>query len=93
MSITRKFTEHPATVGETYGEHFVSAMGFALTMFRGAFCCLIHAVFPFLFEKTGSGLIAQLYDRMITNRSRLESRPPMDEPVDKEAVASAKTAA
>ncbi len=93
MSITRKFTEHPATVGETYGEHFVSAMGFALTMFRGAFCCLFHAVFPFLFEKTGSVLITALYDRMVANRSRLESRLPAGESVDKEAVASAKTAA
>jgi len=28
-------------------------------------------VFPFLFERTGSECITGLYDRMVTNRSRL----------------------
>lgn len=70
MNLKRKFTEHPATVGETWGEHFVSAMGFSLAMVRAAFCCAVHAVFPFLFEKAGSECIAGLYDRMVTNRSR-----------------------
>lgn len=70
MSLTRKFTEHPATVGESYGEHFVSAMGFSLAMLRAAFCCAVHAVFPFLFERTGSECITGLHDRMVTNRSR-----------------------
>ena len=71
MSLSSKFTEHPATVGETYGEHFVSAMGFSLAMLRAAFACAVHAVFPFLFERTGSQCISGLYDRMVTNRSRL----------------------
>jgi len=34
MSFARKFTEHPATVGESCGEHFVSAMSFSLVMLR-----------------------------------------------------------
>ena len=70
MSFSSKFTEHPATVGETYGEHFASAMGFSLAMIRAAFCCAVHAVFPFLFEKTGSECITGLYDRMVSNRDR-----------------------
>lgn len=73
MSLARKFTEHPATVGETYGQHFVSAMGFSLAMLKAAFCCGVHAVLPFMFAKTGSECITGLYDRMVTNRSRLES--------------------
>ena len=73
MSLKEKFTEHPATVGETYGEHFVSAMGFCLTMVKAAFCCGVHAILPFCFEKTGSDCITELYDRMVTNRSRLEA--------------------
>lgn len=71
MSLVQKFTEHPATVGESYGEHFVSAMSFSLAMLRAAFCCAVHAVLPFTFEKTGSQCITSLYDRMVTNRSRL----------------------
>ncbi len=73
MSLKAKFTGHPATVGETYGEHFVSASGFTLTMFKAAFCCGVHALLPFCFEKTGSRLITELHDRMVTNRSRLEA--------------------
>ena len=73
MSLMNKFTEHPATVGETYGQHFVSAMGFSLTMLRAAFCCAVHAILPWAFEKTGSVCITELHSRMVTNRSRLEA--------------------
>ena len=82
MSIKAKFTEHPATVGETYGEHFHTAMGFSLAMLKASFCCAVHAVLPFAFEKTGSECITGLYDRMVANRSRLEKK-------DEEAVVEA----
>jgi len=65
------FTEHPATVGETYGQHFQSALGFSIRMIGGGLACMVHAAFPFLFESTGSATIRSLYDRMITHRSRL----------------------
>ncbi|MEM1174581.1 MAG: DUF6356 family protein [Pseudomonadota bacterium] len=71
MSLKAKFTEHPATVGESYGEHFVSAMGFSISMLKAAFCCGVHAILPFLFAKTGSECITELHDRMVTNRSKL----------------------
>ena len=77
MSLKTKFTEHPATVGETYGEHFVSAMGFSLAMLRAAFCRAVHAVLPFLFVKTGSECITELHDRMVTNRSKLRGKEPV----------------
>ena len=67
----RLFTEHPASVGETYFEHLCSAWYFAANMLLGALACLLHGLLPFLFEKTGSGRIAHLHDRMIVNRSRL----------------------
>ena len=73
MLLKEKFTEHPESVGESYGEHFVSAMGFSLSMFRAAFVCAVHAVLPFMFEKTGSTCVTGLYDRMVTNRSRLKA--------------------
>jgi hypothetical protein len=65
------FTEHPATVGETYGQHFQSALGFSISMIGGGLACMVHAVFPFLFERTGSAVIRSLYERMIAHRSRL----------------------
>jgi hypothetical protein len=66
----RVFTDHPATVGETYLEHMRSASWFAVTMFVGGVACLLHAIFPFAFQKSGSRRIRLLYERMVTNRHR-----------------------
>lgn len=67
------FTDHPSSVGEGYVEHMGQAMSFALPLFVAAFACLAHAFLPFLFEKTGSGIISGLYDRMVANRVRHKS--------------------
>ena len=48
------FTAHPASVGETYGEHFRFALGFGVRMTLGGLAAMIHAVFPFLFVTTAS---------------------------------------
>ena len=64
------FTEHPASVGETYSEHMASAWSFSARMAVGALACFIHGLFPFLFTRTGSGIIGELHNRMILNRSR-----------------------
>ena len=65
------FRRHPATVGETYLQHMGHAAGFGGWMALGALCCLVHAVLPFLFERTGSTIIARLNERMVVNRRRL----------------------
>ena len=70
MSWKSAFTEHPASVGETYVAHMHCAFGFALQMLIGGAACLVHAVFPFLFQRTGSATIERLHDRMIMNRRR-----------------------
>lgn len=64
------FTEHPASVNETYLQHLASATGFALRMIGAGLCCLVHGLFPFLFVRTGSSAVTQLHDRMVTNRAR-----------------------
>ncbi len=64
------FTEHPASVGETYNEHMTSAWSFSARMAVGALACVVHGLFPFLFTRTGSGIIAELHSRMILNRTR-----------------------
>ncbi len=63
------FTDHPASVGETYGRHLQHASGFGLWMILGGCACLIHGLLPFLFVKTGSRQINSLHDRMVANRS------------------------
>ena len=65
------FSRHLDRVGEDYFQHARHALGFAASMFLGSLACLAHAVFPFLFERTGSEVIRRLHDRMVVNRHRL----------------------
>ncbi len=66
----RLFTEHPASVDETYFEHLVMALSFGAKMLAAGLACLVHAVLPFAFVKTGSAAIERLHDRMVANRRR-----------------------
>ncbi|MFH5926089.1 DUF6356 family protein [Roseomonas xinghualingensis] len=66
------FTEHPASVGETYVEHMHTAAWFGWRMLLGSLACFVHALLPFLFTRTGSATITQLHDRMVVNRVRAE---------------------
>ena len=70
MSLTKLFTDHPASVDETYGEHLAVASSFGLRMVLGGLACMIHGLLPFLFVKTGSQQIGTLHDRMIAGRHR-----------------------
>ena len=54
------FTSHPASVGETYGEHCVFAFGFGVRMVLGGAAAMIHAVFPFLCLTTASSTLDEL---------------------------------
>lgn len=67
------FTDHPASVGETYGQHLVSASFFAGRMLCGAVACFLHGLFPFLFTTTGSDQIRVLHEKMVTKRHRQQS--------------------
>ena len=58
------FTKHPHHVGEPYAEHMAAAAGFGWTLFVAGIACMIHAVLPFLFEKTASHCVAQLHGHM-----------------------------
>lgn len=66
--LTTLFTEHPAAVGESYGEHFAVASGFGLRMILGGLACLVHGLLPFLFVRTGSATITALHTHMVTHR-------------------------
>ena len=68
--LKRLFTEHPASVDETYFEHVGVALSFSGNMFFGAVVCLVHAFLPFLFVKTGSNVVTGLHERMVVSRNR-----------------------
>ena len=64
-SLNTLMTDHPSSVGETYGQHLVFALGFAFRLFAAAGAALVHAFLPFLFEKTASNLIRKMHDRIV----------------------------
>jgi hypothetical protein len=68
------FTEHPASVGESYLEHMGVAFSFGGRMILAGLACLVHGLFPFLFTRTGSRAIAELHERMVANRVRHGAR-------------------
>jgi len=78
--LKRAFTEHPASVGETYFQHMGMAFSFGAKMVFAGFACLLHGLFPFLFKRTGKQCIETLHDRMVVNRDRRE-KAAQDMPV------------
>lgn len=68
-TLTRLFTNHPASVDESYFEHMRFAGSFAASLLLAGLAALVHAVLPFLFEKTASQIINRLHHRM-HNRAR-----------------------
>lgn len=61
--LTKLFTQHPASVHETYFGHMAFAAWFASRLFLAAGAALVHAVLPFLFETTASRIVRELYER------------------------------
>ena len=63
-ALHRLFLSHPESVDESYGEHFLFALGFAARLFGAALAALVHAIIPCLFETTASRMIRQMHDRI-----------------------------
>lgn len=74
--LRRLFIDHPASVGETYGEHLVVASSFGWRMIWAGFACLIHGLVPGLCRTTGSRMIAELHECMVTHRRRTDAETP-----------------
>ena len=64
MQIVGYFNKHPNSQNMTYLQHFKRSFRFSMKMCIGFVCLLIHSVFPFLFESTGSNIINELYNEV-----------------------------
>ena len=64
------FLDHPASVGETYGEHAAFATSVGWTMFVGSLACFVHALVPALFQTTGSTAIMALHEKVTGAREK-----------------------
>lgn len=61
--IVTLFTENPASVDESFGEHFLFAAKFSMALFAATGAVFVHAPPPFLFEKAVSRIVVKLQDR------------------------------
>lgn len=65
----RLFLDHPASVGESYAEHFGVAARFGCAMIGGGLAGLVHAVLPFAFKTTGSRTVMRLNKQIVDKRA------------------------
>ncbi|MCH2616189.1 MAG: DUF6356 family protein [Acidimicrobiales bacterium] len=64
MRISEKITDHPASVGQTYFEHFRFAIKVSTSLLKAFSACLIHAIYPPVHKNTASATIAELHNRI-----------------------------
>ena len=60
------FLDHPASVDETFWEHFRFALTFSFWLFVAAGAAFVHAIIPALCKTTGSDIIKRLHARIVT---------------------------
>lgn len=72
MTLKHHFTDHPASVDETYFEHFKVAARFARCLALAAGAAAVHAVVPSMCTKTASEHICQLHDEMTSGHRGAE---------------------
>lgn len=75
----RWFIAHPRSVDETYFQHFGVAGRFGVKLVGGGLACLVHALLPNMFVRTGSNTVKRLYSDMLSRQSGAR-RPAYDEP-------------
>lgn len=59
--IERAFTQHPSEAGETYLQHLRFTLFLSARSLLVGMVILVHGLFPFLFTRTASAHIGQLY--------------------------------
>jgi hypothetical protein len=78
MSLFRSlFMEHPASVDETYSEHFISALSFGARMVIAGIACMVHGLLPAVFVTRGSDTICALHERMVVKRRKGSRSTPI----------------
>lgn len=73
----KAFTEHPHMTGETYFQHLWFTIKMGLRLAFVAMVLMIHGLFPFIFVKTASYQIEQVY-RIMKSRIPKKRREEID---------------
>ena len=73
MSILKAFIEHPASTGETYGQHCRRALRVSWTLAGASMAAVVHALVPGLFTTRASDTIFELHDDLVRIRASQET--------------------
>ena len=66
--MSNRFTDHPASVNETYFQHMGVAFSFGGRMLLGSLGYFVHGLFPWMCLTKGSDTVRALHHRMVTHR-------------------------
>jgi len=76
--LERLFHEHPRSLGESYWEHQRHALYFGTSMVAAGMACVVHAVVPALFVRTGSVMVRRLYEQLIAAKRIVGTEPRVE---------------
>ena len=66
------YFEHLHFVNQSYWIHFRHSMGYSVKSLACSVIFFIHALWPDLFQRTGSDIVAQLNDKMQSTRQHVQ---------------------
>ena len=73
FEITEGFGGHLDEIGESYTEHLLFTLRIGSLMFVAGAAIIVHGLMPFIFETTGSDLIAHINKLLSERRARLKN--------------------
>ena len=68
------FRDHPLSLGMSWAEHGVGAIGIGARMIGAGAACMVHAVVPGLFTETAGRTVVALHEQM--HRRKANSANP-----------------
>lgn len=83
MGLTQRFTDHPGSVDETYGEHFRVALRFSGQLAGASAKAAVHAFLPWLCCTSASRKVAQLNHEMTSGARAAVVGDAVDQPVER----------
>jgi len=67
--IGRIFSEHPRSLGMSWGSHAVGAVGISARLIGAGCACLIHAIVPAWFTETAGRTVTDMYEHMANRKA------------------------
>jgi hypothetical protein len=67
--LRKLFLDHPASVGESYAQHFGVATRFGVILLWGGVRAVLHGFVPALCKTSGSETVVKLHEELIAKRT------------------------